>query len=27
MRKDNAIRNLKMTAEQVIRLYMLNHKA
>ena len=27
MRKDNAIRNLKMTAEQVVRLYMLNHKA
>ena len=27
MRKDNALRNLKMTAEQVIRLYMLNHKA
>jgi glycerate kinase len=27
MRKDNAIRNLKMTAEQVIRLYMLNRKA
>lgn len=27
MRKDIAIRNLKMTAEQVIRLYMLNHKS
>lgn len=27
MRKDNAIRNLKMTAEQVVRLYMLNRKA
>ncbi|WP_178139985.1 glycerate kinase [uncultured Campylobacter sp.] len=27
MRKDVAIRNLKMTAEQVIRLYMLNYKA
>ena len=26
MRKDVAIRNLKMTAEQVIRLYILNHK-
>jgi len=27
MRKDIAIRNLKMTAEQVVRLYMLNHKS
>ncbi len=27
MRKDVAIRNLKMTAEQIIRLYMLNYKA
>jgi len=27
MRKDNALRNLKMTVEQVIRLYMLNRKA